>query len=85
MNIKFTTNAWEDYLYWQNINKSILNKINSLLKDVTRDPFNGIGKPEPLKFQVAGYWSRRISGEHRLVYQIANPDLIVISCRYQYE
>ena len=84
MNILFTESAWSDYLYWQKNDRKILNKINELIKAVVRDPYEGIGKPEPLKHQLQGCWSRRIDLEHRLVYQIENGNLIVISCRYHY-
>ena len=65
MNLLWTEEAWEDYLYWQNADKHVLRKINSLIKETTRDPFKGIGKPEPLKESLTGWWSRRITGEHR--------------------
>jgi len=84
MNILFTESAWSDYLYWQKNDRKNLNKINELIKAVVRDPYEGIGKPEPLKHQLQGCWSRRIDLEHRLVYQIENGNLIVISCRYHY-
>lgn len=84
MNILFEENAWEDYLYWQKIDKQMLKKINEVIKDIQRTPFVGKGKPEALKYNFAGYWSRRISQEHRLVYKIANNDLIILQCRYHY-
>jgi len=84
MNILFTETAWSDYLFWQKNDRKILNKINELIKAIARDPFEGIGKPEPLRYQLQGYWSRRIDLEHRLVYQIENESLIIISCRYHY-
>jgi toxin YoeB len=76
--------AWEDYLYWQNNDKKILKKINSLLKEIDRYPFNGMGYPEPLKYDLSGYWSRRITLEHRLVYRIFEDQIRVIQCRYHY-
>ncbi|RUA24520.1 MAG: Txe/YoeB family addiction module toxin [Bacteroidetes bacterium] len=85
MLITFSENAWEDYLYWQSIDRKILKKINSLFKDIQRNPFEGIGKPESLKYDLAGYWSRRISQEHRLVYKIDNQNIVVIACRYHYD
>jgi len=85
MLITFSENAWEDYLYWQSIDRKILKKINSLLKDIQRNPFEGIGKPESLKYDLAGYWSRRISQEHRLVYKIDNQNIVIIACRYHYD
>ena len=85
MNLLFTKQSWEDYLYWQKIDKKILKKINLLIKDVLRSPFEGIGKPEPLKYQLRGCWSRRINDEHRLVYEYTEKELRIISCRYHYE
>ncbi len=85
MLITFTENAWEDYVYWQNIDKRALKKINELLKDIQRNPFSGIGKPEALKFDLAGYWSRRIDQEHRLVYQVKERSILIYACRYHYD
>jgi toxin YoeB len=82
MKVVFTDESWEDYLYWQEKDKSILRRINQLIKDIRRNPFTGIGKPEPLKFQLKGCWSRRIDQEHRLVYEVAGGELRIISCRY---
>ncbi|MES2427006.1 MAG: Txe/YoeB family addiction module toxin [Bacteroidota bacterium] len=84
MKIVFLDQAWEDYLYWQNTDKALLKKINSLIKEIERTPFEGSGKPEPLRHNLAGYWSRRINLEHRLVYKIDNDTLIVFQCRYHY-
>jgi len=85
MNIQFTEAAWQDYVSWQTEDKKTLKKINDLSKDIKRSPFDGIGKPEPLKHQLQGYWSRRIDLEHRLVYQIDNnKNLVIIACRYHY-
>jgi toxin YoeB len=84
MNILFTDDAWEDYLYWQQTDKQTLRKINQLLKEIQRTPFTGIGKPEPLKHQLQGCWSRRIDSEHRLVYEITDNALKVIGCRFHY-
>ena len=84
MKITFTTHGWEDYLYWQNTDKSIQKKINKLIKDIQRTPFDGLGKPEPLKFDLAGYWSRRITSEQRLVYKILDTSIIILQCRYHY-
>ena len=81
----FTENAWEDYVYWQSIDKKIVKKINDLIKDIHRDPFDGIGKPEALKYDLSGYWSRRIDHEHRLVYQVVENELLIYSCRYHYD
>ncbi|MBA4119029.1 MAG: Txe/YoeB family addiction module toxin [Candidatus Puniceispirillum sp.] len=76
--------AWEDYLFWQKTDKAILKRINALFKDMKRDPFNGSGKPEPLKYDLAGYWSRRINTEHRVVYKVANETIVIVQCRYHY-
>ncbi|MGC9353780.1 MAG: Txe/YoeB family addiction module toxin [Mariniphaga sp.] len=76
--------AWEDYLYWQTNDKKILKKINTLIKSCERTPFTGIGKPEPLKNELATCWSRRITDEHRLVYKVENDILIIIQCRFHY-
>lgn len=84
MNIAFLEDAWNDYLYWQTFDKNILKRINNLIKDIQRQPFQGIGKPEPLKFDMAGCWSRRITEEHRLVYKINNHKVIILQCRYHH-
>lgn len=84
MIVSFTENAWEDYLYWQNTDKKIVKRINELIKDIKRSPFEGIGKPEGLKFDLAGKWSRRITEEHRLIYQVEDERVIVFTCRYHY-
>jgi len=76
--------AWEDYLYWQKIDKKILQRINQLIKAIKRQPFEGIGDPEPLKHNWTGYWSRRINKEHRLVYKVADNTLYIAQCRYHY-
>ena len=85
MRIIFSKNAWEDYISWQTEDKKTLKKINALIKDIQRTPFEGIGKPEPLKFKLAGFWSRRIDLEHRLVYQVDNSDILIYSCRFHYD
>ncbi len=84
MKIEWAQEAWEDYLYWQQTDKAILKRINALIKDCCRDPFNGIGKPEPLRHQLTGYWSRRIDDEHRLVYAMADDRLKIAQCRLHY-
>ena len=84
MKISFHEHAWEDYLYWQQQDKRVLKRINTLIKAICREPFTGIGKPEPLKYTLSGYWSRRIDDEHRLVYAIQDKHLIIIQCRYHY-
>ncbi|MCR9192254.1 MAG: Txe/YoeB family addiction module toxin [Gammaproteobacteria bacterium] len=76
--------TWEDYLYWQKNDKKVLQKINELIKTIVREPFSGIGKPEPLKYALDGYWSRRITQEHRLIYQVTNNGVHIVQCRYHY-
>lgn len=85
MNIQFSSRAWEDYVYWQQFDKKVLKKINELLKDITRSPYEGIGKPEPLKHALSGFWSRRITDEHRLVYRVEGKTIQVAQARYHYE
>lgn len=84
MQIKFSETAWEDYLFWQTKDKAVLKRINLLLKDIQRSPFEGIGKPEPLKYNLVGFWSRRIDEEHRLVYAVHDETLLIAQCRYHY-
>jgi toxin YoeB len=84
MNLIFSDKAWEEYMYWQNTDKQILKKINQLIKDIKREPFEGIGKPEPLKYELSGFWSRRISDEHRLVYEVSDNYIAIVSCRFHY-
>ncbi|TCD17626.1 Txe/YoeB family addiction module toxin [Pedobacter psychrodurus] len=78
----FLEGAWEDYLYWQSVDKSILKKINALIKEIERTPFEGAGKPELLKHQYSGWYSRRINLEHRLVYKVEDNKIIFLQCRY---
>ena len=82
--INFEESAWDDYLYWQKLDRNKLVRINSLINECARTPFAGIGKPEPLRGNLAGYWSRRIDEEHRLVYSYKDKCLTIISCRYHY-
>ncbi len=82
--ISFECRAWEDYLYWQKHDKAKLKRINQLIRDIQRNPFEGPGKPEPLKHELAGFWSRRIDHEHRLVYTVQDGRLIIAQCRYHY-
>ncbi len=84
MKLVFVEDAWEDYIYWQSNDKNILKRINTLIKECMREPFDGIGKPEPLRFDMAGCWSRRINAEHRLVYKCDDDKLIILQCRYHY-
>ncbi len=84
MPIKFSDQAWEDYLFWQTKDRATLKRINTLLRDIRRSPFEGIGKPESLKHNLAGFWSRRIDEEHRLVYAVQDDTILVAQCRYHY-
>ena len=84
MKLIFSENAWEDYLYWQKTDNKILNRINKLIKETKREPFGGVGKPEPLKHGLGGYWSRRISEEHRIVYKVTDDALLIAQLRYHY-
>lgn len=83
--IQWDFDAWEDYLYWQKQDKKMLKRINQLLKDISRSPFDGIGKPELLKENLAGFWSRRIDEEHRLVYSVEENTVLIFSCRGHYD
>ena len=83
--LTWTDEAWADYLYWQNQDKKTLKRINKIIEDIKRSPFEGIGKPEPLKMYLSGFWSRRIDDTNRLVYAVEDTRLTVISCRYHYE
>lgn len=85
MKISFVDESWEDYLYWQSVDKKMLKRINLLIKDITRTPFDGVGKPEPLKHQYAGLWSRRINSEHRLIYRVLDDEIWIVKCRYHYD
>lgn len=85
MKITFVSTSWDDYLYWQQTDKKMLKRINTLLEAITRTPFEGIGKPEPLKLTLSGYWSRRIDSEHRLVYAVDADAIVVIQCRGHYD
>lgn len=84
MRLIFSNQSWDDYLYWQKNDRQVLKKINQLVKDIKRTPFEGIGKPEPLKHELSGFWSRRITDEHRLVYLIDESGLSIVSCRFHY-
>ena len=85
MELVWQTDAWEDYLHWQKQDKKMLDRINELIKDSLRSPFKGIGKPEPLKVNYSGCWSRRITDEHRLIYFVKEQRLHVLQCRYHYK
>lgn len=84
MNLTFAPQAWEDYLYWQATDPKVLARIHELIKDILRSPASGIGKPEPLKHALQGYWSRRINGEHRIVYRIVPDAILIAQLRYHY-
>ena len=84
MRLIFAANAWEDYLYWQKSDRKVLNRINTLIKDIQRQPFEGIGKPESLKHGLSGYWSRRITDEHRMVYKVEDDSILIAQLRYHY-
>ena len=84
MRLVWDTNAWEDYVWWQSQDRQVLRRINLLIQDIVRSGNQGIGKPEPLKYDFAGYWSRRITDEHRNVYKLAENEIRIASCRYHY-
>jgi toxin YoeB len=84
VSLVFSEHAWEDYLYWQQTDTRILKRINQLIKEIQRSPFQGVGKPEPLKHGLAGYWSRRINNEHRIVYKVENKSVYIAQLRYHY-
>ena len=84
MRIVFTSHGWEDYTFWFSDDRATLGRINKLLDDIVRHPFEGIGKPEPLRYALAGCWSRRISDEHRLVYLVDGDDIVILQARYHY-
>ncbi len=85
MKFVFTELSWEDYLFWQKNDKQKLKRINDLLKDISRNPYEGIGKPELLKFNYAGFWSRRIDEEHRLIYRVVDDEIQIAKCRFHYD
>ncbi|KQW31135.1 addiction module protein [Rhizobium sp. Root274] len=89
MNLLWTRNAWEEYEYWQGSDPAMVTKINELIRDTKRSPFQGLGKPEPLKGDLSGFWSRRILGEHRLVYRVSGKgstqQIEIIQCRFHYQ
>ena len=81
----FVDESWEDYLFWQQTNQKTVARINALLKDIARNPFTGLGKPEPLKYKYKGFWSRRIDGEHILIYQVKDDEIHIAKCRFHYD
>ena len=85
MKYVFVDESWEDYVFWQETDKKIVRRINELLKDISRNPFSGIGKPEPLKYKYKGFWSRRINEEHRLIYQVHENEILIAKCGYHYD
>lgn len=84
MKLIFAETAWEDYLYWQKTDKKVLKRLHMLIKEIKRNPFEGIGKPEPLKHALSGYWSRRINDEHRIVYKVDGDSMLTAQMRYHY-
>ena len=85
MKIIFSEHAWQEYLFWQTTDRKVLLRINSLIREIQRSPFEGIGKPEPLRENLSGFWSRRIDDTHRLVYTVEGEAVAVVACRYHYE
>jgi toxin YoeB len=80
----FSERAWDDYLHWQATDRKLLSRINTLIREITREPYSGMGKPEPLRHALAGYWSRRIDSEHRIVYKITGDTVLIAQVRYHY-
>jgi toxin YoeB len=85
MKLIFSEQAWEDYLFWQETDRRLLKRIHQLIRDIERSPFEGVGKPEPLRHALAGYWSRRINDEHQIVYEVTPEGLLIAQLRYHYE
>jgi toxin YoeB len=85
MKLIFSSKAWDNYLYWQKTDKAMVKRINALIKNIQRNPFDGIGKPEPLKHGLSGYWSRRINDEQRIVYKLTEDNLLIAQLRYHYK
>jgi toxin YoeB len=84
MKLIFSEQAWDDYLHWQKTDRKLLERVNTLIREISRSPFSGIGKPEPLKNALSGYWSRRINDEHRIVYRISDGSMLIAQLRYHY-
>ena len=84
MKLAWSSRAWDDYVYWQKTDKKKLKRINTLIRETLRSPFEGIGNPEPLKHELQGFWSRRIDKEHRLIYNYTEEELLIVGCRYHY-
>ena len=85
MKLIFVDESWEDYLYWQKTDKRILERINNLVKDISRNPYSGLSKPEPLKYKYQGFWSGRITEEHRLIYRFVEDEIHIAKCRFHYD
>jgi toxin YoeB len=85
MRLVFVDESWEDYLYWQRTDKRMLQRINELIREISRSSFSGKDKPEPLKFKYKGFWSRRINDEHRLIYQVRDDEIFIAKCRFHYD
>jgi len=85
MKLIFVDESWEDYLYWQKTDRKILERINNLVKDISRNPYSGPGKAEPLKYKYQGLWSRRITEEHRLIYRVVDDEIHIAKCRFHYD
>jgi toxin YoeB len=85
MKLCFVDESWEDYLYWQQTDKAMLKRINELIRDIVRSPHTGIGTPEPLRHKYSGFWSRRINGEHRLIYRVEGDAIWIVKCRFHYD
>ena len=85
MKLIFVDESWEDYLYWQKTNRKIMERINNLIKDISRNPYSSLGKPEPLKYKYQGFWSRRIAEEHRLIYRVADDEIHIAKSRFHYD
>ena len=83
--LSFVDESWQDYLYWLKVDKKLFKRLNQLIKETLRNPFEGLGKPEPLKYKYQGCWSRRINPEHRLVYKVLDNEIIILSCRFHYD
>ena len=83
--LSFVDESWEDYLYWLKVDKKLFKRLNQIIKETLRNPFEGLGKPEPLKYKYQGCWSRRINQEHRLVYKVLDNEIIILSCRFHYD
>jgi toxin YoeB len=85
MKLCFVDESWEDYLYWQKTDKKMIARINKLIKDILRSPYEGIGRPEPLKHKYRGFWSRRIDSEHRIIYRVLENEIWIAKCRFHYD